>query len=219
MAFSDLWAEAIGAWVALSELLQTVQGVTGIPPKDASSLLRPQLEMCAVRAAVLGAPEVLSGEMSETSFIDVFNEPRWLSPADWLLVQWDTGRLHDHQVYILRADVMAVLDPSQFSGSPDWRDNRGPQGEVTSAGPVGAASLKSNSKHIVGGRPAKYDWEAFWIEVALYADLNDLKPEYRSELQSHMRDWCDKTWVSAPDDATIRARLQRLFGALQSARN
>ena len=69
MAFSDLWAEAIGAWVALSELLQTVQGVTGIPPKDAGSLLRPQLEMCAVRATVLGAPEVLSGEMSETAIV------------------------------------------------------------------------------------------------------------------------------------------------------
>lgn|GEM_PF-3112507 len=216
MAFSDLWAEAIGAWVALSELLQTVQGVTGIPPKDAGSLLRPQLEMCAVRAAVLGAPEVLSGEMSETSFIDVFNEPRWLSPADWLLVQWDTGRLHDHQVYILRADVMALLDPSQFSGRPDRRGNRGPQGEVTSAGAVGAASLKSNSKHIGGGRPPTRDWDAFWIEVAIWCEGNAFGDQDRQRLQSHMEDWCLEH-AGNPDKPThpqtIRAKLGKLYAA------
>ena len=216
MAFSDLWAGANPAFVALSELLQNVQRETGIPPADAASLLRPQLQMCAIRAAVLGAPEVLSGEMTETSVIEVFNEPQWLSLADWLLVNWNTGRLHDHQIYIFWADVMAALDQSQFSRSPDWRGNRGPQAEATSAGTVAAGSLKSRSKRSGGGRPTTRDWDAFWIEVAIWCEKNGFGDEDRQRLQAHMENWCSEH-AGDPDTPThpqtIRARLTKLYAA------
>lgn len=71
----------------------------------------------------------------------------------------------------------------------------------------------------VGGRPAKHDWEAFWIEVSHYAARNDLDPDNRRELQRHMEDWTAERWVDAPDVATIRNKLARLYKARETARN
>ena len=65
----------------------------------------------------------------------------------------------------------------------------------------------------LGGRRATHDWEAFWIEVAGYAALNELDPAHRTELQKHMGNWTAEEWADAPDVATIRGRLAKLYGA------
>jgi hypothetical protein len=61
-----------------------------------------------------------------------------------------------------------------------------------------------------GGRP-RHDWDASWIEVALYAAKHDLDLKHRQELQAHMVAWAAKTLCKPPDDATIRLRLAQLF--------
>jgi hypothetical protein len=110
-------------------------------------------------------------------------------------------RFHDIRFYTV--DVLAV-----------WRepgDTRGGKREQVAAPP--------SSRRSIGGRPAKHDWEQFWIEVALYAAKNDLDPELRTELQRHMRKWAAKNWADPPDDPTIRRRIKRLFDARAIARD
>ena len=70
-----------------------------------------------------------------------------------------------------------------------------------------------------GGTPLKHDWDGFWIEVALYAEKNELDPAHRPELQRHMEDWTARTSPKPPDGATIRARLARLYTARIAEQN
>jgi hypothetical protein len=65
----------------------------------------------------------------------------------------------------------------------------------------------------VGGSPPKHDWEAFWIQVAIWAARNDLVKEDRPRLQKHMTDWTATQWPTPPDPATIRKKLSALFNA------
>jgi hypothetical protein len=61
------------------------------------------------------------------------------------------------------------------------------------------------------GRPPKHAWDDFWIEVVIYAAANDLNERDRSELQKHMSKWTAENWVEPPDEATIRAKLAKLY--------
>ena len=69
------------------------------------------------------------------------------------------------------------------------------------------------------GRPPSHDWEEFWIQVAIYAARDDLKLEHRRELQTHMMKWTAEHWQNAPDQATVRSRLARLFKAVTDTGN
>jgi hypothetical protein len=117
-----------------------------------------------------------------------------------------------------RDDVGAYSGLDEYRG-PAFRKVRFHTSEVLGlwppdAGYTGIGPSKSVGRAVrrhVGGRPPKYDWEGFWVEVAWYAAANDLERENRTELQRHMRDWTDKRWDDPPDDATIRARLRRLY--------
>ena len=49
------------------------------------------------------------------------------------------------------------------------------------------------------GRPASYDWEAFWIEVARIAELHGLpgagnREGQQSDFVRQMLEWCSKEW-------------------------
>jgi hypothetical protein len=62
-----------------------------------------------------------------------------------------------------------------------------------------------------GGRQAKHDWDAFWIEVARYAVKHHMEEKHRPELQKHMEQWTGKISLDPPDEATIRKKLSDLF--------
>jgi hypothetical protein len=62
-----------------------------------------------------------------------------------------------------------------------------------------------------GGRPPKYDWDAFWVEIVRRANTPDGLPEDRRELQRGMLDWCAETWGDAPEESEIRKRIGMLY--------
>jgi hypothetical protein len=62
-----------------------------------------------------------------------------------------------------------------------------------------------------GGRPVTRDWDAFWIEVAHYAAINDLELEHRPELQRHMQEWSARESTSPMDESSIRRKLAQLY--------
>jgi hypothetical protein len=81
-----------------------------------------------------------------------------------------------------------------------------------------APSPITESRQPRGGRPPQHDWEGFWIQVAMYAAANDLEPNDRVNLQRHMQEWTAQHWPQAPDPATIRIHLKRLFDTIEGAR-
>jgi hypothetical protein len=70
-----------------------------------------------------------------------------------------------------------------------------------------------------GGKPTKHDWDAFWIELALYASANDLFDVERTEVQRHMEQWSAEHMSDpTPNPATVRAKIKKLYDEVARAR-
>lgn len=69
-----------------------------------------------------------------------------------------------------------------------------------------------------GGRPRKYDWEAFLIEASRRIYLDGL-PDPQAKLEREMQDWFIESIGDTPADSEIRKRVSRLCGAIRSAEN
>ena len=69
-----------------------------------------------------------------------------------------------------------------------------------------------------GGRPEKFKWEEFWIEVALFADINNLTTETGdwSPLRKHMQEWVSAKWKVWPDPSQINKKLAVLVSAWEA---
>ena len=64
-----------------------------------------------------------------------------------------------------------------------------------------------------GGRPPKYDWEGFLIEVLrkVVVDYGSELPD-RLELHRYMVGWCTENWLEQPEESEIRKRVARIYG-------
>jgi hypothetical protein len=62
-----------------------------------------------------------------------------------------------------------------------------------------------------------YNWDPFWHEVVLIADLDGL-PETQAELETTMSKWCEKTWGKEPAQSTVRERLSPIYAAKRKGR-
>ncbi len=58
------------------------------------------------------------------------------------------------------------------------------------------------------GRPAKYDWDAFWIEAVL---LPDGLPDTQAEFEKLMAAWFEKETGDSPSISQIRERAAKLY--------
>lgn len=191
------WASAVPAWVTLAQLLVYVERELGIPHDRAANALRAPLESFAVRTAVFGY-SASAGSRIRKDWIASDQSPGHptgycISQQGWAHVDRINGSLAGCEVLVCWRHVVGELSLL-------------PHMNLRSASQGSAGQSQS-----VGGAPARYDWEAFWIEVALYAAKHDLSPEYRHELHKHMVAWAAREWASVVDEATIRGRLSRLF--------
>lgn len=89
-------------------------------------------------------------------------------------------------------DHVTITERDEVGGHPGWHEYRGPtyrnvrflSSEVLGIWPSDVGDLGTQPSKSVGvavrrdtgGRPPKYDWEEFWIEIALYTAENDLEP-------------------------------------------
>lgn len=62
-----------------------------------------------------------------------------------------------------------------------------------------------------GGRPRRFDRDAFYIAIIRLANTPDGLPEDRSELLAYMRQWCAENWAEIPNDNTIRDWIAKIF--------
>ncbi len=61
-----------------------------------------------------------------------------------------------------------------------------------------------------GGRKPKYDWNAFYAEISVRADLDGL-PETAAELQRDMADWCQNTWGAEPSETMLKEKIAPIY--------
>jgi hypothetical protein len=64
----------------------------------------------------------------------------------------------------------------------------------------------------LGGRPRKYDWDAFAAEMMRIANTPDGLPD-RHTLTEQMKNWCTENFAEEPADSAIRDRISKLYPA------
>ena len=62
-----------------------------------------------------------------------------------------------------------------------------------------------------GGRPPKYDWDAFHREVIRLANLPDGLPETQAELERQMAEWCNIHWGVEPSEGVLKDKVRLIF--------
>jgi hypothetical protein len=207
---ADPWSEAVGAWVPLASLADTVARELGVSSIEASKILRGPLESGCIETRVVGwEGDPWWGPPRECD--KWVNDARQLgavfvavSDAGWQHVAWTSGAIAGCRIDVLWQHVLEQLN------APTALLMRQLLKEAKEEAAVSAGEKRSAPQ---GGRPPKYDWDAFWIEIAIYAALNNLEEGHRSELQTHMMKWAAEHWADPPEDATIRGRLRKLYEA------
>ena len=102
------------------------------------------------------------------------------------------GLLHGSMPNLQRSSI--TTDAGEFVG--------------ITVGPARADATVSAVAKGKGGRPAKFDWDAFDQEVVRFALTPD-GFETRHQLMTHMQDWCSRKWDEQPDPETVRRRVAR----------
>ena len=109
-------------------------------------------------------------------------------------------------------DGYSGVDLSLFDGDP-WIDLK-----------VGKVSLTQYFRSVfetpaaaknIGGRPALYNWDEFWVEVCRKVH-GEGKPPTQAKWVKELQDWCQIVgWNEIPDDSQIKAKLRLVFKALE----
>ena len=60
------------------------------------------------------------------------------------------------------------------------------------------------------GPSFKYDWDSFYVEVAVKADLDNL-PDRQGKLEKEMAEWCDNNWKETPTESMLRSKLSPIY--------
>lgn len=83
--------------------------------------------------------------------------------------------------------------------------------EVQALNPGGQTGVAPTSNP--GGRPQKHDWDAFWVEVVHFVELNGSALDARTDCQKHMEEWTATKWADPPAQSAIRGKLAKVFVA------
>lgn len=62
-----------------------------------------------------------------------------------------------------------------------------------------------------GGRPLKYDWDAFTIEIIRIANTIDGLPDSQAELIKELLQWCRDNWNKEPADSSVKSRVSKIY--------
>lgn len=119
-------------------------------------------------------------------------------------------------VLIPQANLEIFLSPTsedETRSAPPEADKQ--EFVASSAEPTPTMSIAVAS---AGGRPAKWDWEACWVQTCVRVYLDGV-PETQAELVRDLQTWFVEEYGDAPSDSQIKERASRLFRALREAEN
>jgi len=198
---NDPWDKAPGAWVMLADLFARIKKELNIGPEEAAMTLRGPLEGLRIRAELIGwggpfTPNWVGPGAPAFRGLSMNDQAYRVSSDGWNMVDWTSGTLCEHRIKLLWSDVRRELRPLA------WDQH------VTTSKAISPSKRKPGP-----GAPVKYDWDAFWIEVALWTAEWNLEEQDRTRLQKHMEGWTAETMSPAPDASTIRGKLAKLYAA------
>ena len=64
-----------------------------------------------------------------------------------------------------------------------------------------------------GGRPPEYDWDAMYIEIVRYADMEGL-PKVQAKLIDHLLSWFGE---NPPSESNVKPKVSKIYNALISS--
>jgi hypothetical protein len=98
-----------------------------------------------------------------------------------------------------------------FANSQILRKKRVFAAWVSSRNSKPAAIPERSKRGIRGGRPPKYDWDGFYIEILrkVIIDYGTELPD-RTVLHRQLVQWCSE-WPEQPEESEIRKRLARIY--------
>jgi hypothetical protein len=79
-----------------------------------------------------------------------------------------------------------------------------------------ASSVPETRAANKGGRPPKYDWDAFTRELVRIANDDGLPTDRsggvdRAAIQRQMLNWCGENWLDMPAESVVRERLSKIL--------
>ena len=69
-----------------------------------------------------------------------------------------------------------------------------------------------------GGRPPKWDWDAFWVEICRIVYLDGV-PSTQAEMVRKIQEWFVQQVDAVPADSEIKKRVSKLFRVIREAEN
>jgi hypothetical protein len=108
-----------------------------------------------------------------------------LTPAQWWLgaeVDWQGSRLYVENWQGMRPEA-AYLDWHAWTDRPAWVSVEIDQSTLLECFPASEPAWKN-----AGGRPRKWDWEAFWLHLCVRVHENGF-PKVQAELVDYMEQW------------------------------
>lgn len=103
----------------------------------------------------------------------------------------DFGTKIEH-VNVSRADLHSWLDGNETDDASRRKTDE----------PTGQSSGRK--------RKTTYDWESFYVEIAVLADLDAL-PQTQAGLERQMADWCRDNWGTEPSESMLRSKISPIY--------
>ena len=70
-----------------------------------------------------------------------------------------------------------------------------------------------------GGRPQKYDWDQFTMEIIRIANAPDGLPETRAKLTELMLQWFADNFGEEPAESSVKTRISKIYSYLEGVKN
>ncbi len=160
---------------------------------------------------VTGWNKVLKGQGEETHENKYNVIPKnFFEDAD---LEWDEGgTIYDDNMEY--KDIWVCFDDleREFPALGEQeRDKVGNASASTEVVPLDTSVAKR-------GRPPKYNWDEFFVEIIRLANGIDGVPETQSELEATMAEWCLNQWGTEPAESTIRDKISPIYKAIREGR-
>lgn len=76
-----------------------------------------------------------------------------------------------------------------------------------------------NAKPDRGGRPPKYDWDSFTLEIIHRANTPDGLPETQAALIRDMLLWFSSEYNAEPAESSVKQRISKIYSYLNKGKN
>ena len=160
--------------------------------EEISNSLR-QLLACLYKREIISWGIPVSDDPSVPFLEEVQIDPKaWVS-GDVLWESSEIDRIKFYKDPYVQRYFNITVDANQFRSLFQKNDN--------------ATSFQSET---LRGRKPSYDWESFFLEVAVRIDQDGL-PEIQAEFEKTMAVWCLDTWGKEPAESTVRSKISRVY--------